>query len=108
MKKIVFMGNCQGRRLQVFYEERFSPITGDTAEFIGIYDAYEHAFEQSPPHRGFRDCAGMALQRAMADVGLDCTDEDIGKLTDRIPRMPPFPETSSDANVLLSVPADRQ
>ena len=42
MKKIVFMGNCQGRRLQVFYEERFSPITGDTAEFIGSFDALDH------------------------------------------------------------------
>jgi tetratricopeptide (TPR) repeat protein len=42
MKKIVFIGNCQGRRLQVLYEERFSPITGDTAEFIGNFDALDH------------------------------------------------------------------
>jgi len=42
MKKIVFIGNCQGRRLQVLYEERFSPITGDTAEFIGSFDALDH------------------------------------------------------------------
>src|SRR5258708_40276685 len=41
MKKIVFIGNCQGRRLQVLYEERFSPVTGDTAEFVGSFDEIE-------------------------------------------------------------------
>lgn len=38
MKKLVFVGNCQGRRLQVLYEEKFSSVTGDTTEFIGSFD----------------------------------------------------------------------
>jgi tetratricopeptide (TPR) repeat protein len=38
MKKVVFLGNCQARRLEILYNESFSPITGDTTEFVGSYD----------------------------------------------------------------------
>ncbi len=64
----------------------------DAAELIRTYDAYEHAFEQEPPHRSFSELAGMALQHAMADLDLDCSDQDVGTLTGSIPAMPPFPE----------------
>lgn len=64
----------------------------DPADLIRIYDVYEHAFEQEPPHRPFADCAGMALQRAMADLELDCSEADTDRLIAGIPAMPPFPE----------------
>ena len=64
----------------------------DPAELIRIYDAYEHAFEQEEPFRPFREVTGMALQRAMADLDLDCSDDDIAVLTASIPRMPPHSE----------------
>jgi Flp pilus assembly protein TadD len=38
MKNIVFLGNCQARRLQVLYEEQFSPITGDTVDLVVSYE----------------------------------------------------------------------
>lgn len=67
--------------------------TIDEAELIRIYDAYEHAFEQDVPYRSFADCAGMALQRAMADLGSDCAQGDVEVLLRAIPTFPPFPET---------------
>ena len=38
MKKLVFLGTCQTRRLEVLYAEKFSPITGDTTEFIASFE----------------------------------------------------------------------
>jgi Flp pilus assembly protein TadD len=38
VKKVVFVGNCQGRRLEVLYREKFAPITGDEASFVGSFD----------------------------------------------------------------------
>ena len=64
----------------------------DPADLIRSYDAYEHAFEQEPPHRRFRELAGMALQHAMGDLDLDCSDNDVETLIAGIPAMPPFPE----------------
>jgi Flp pilus assembly protein TadD len=37
MTKLVFLGNCQARRLQVFYDEHFSPVTGITTGFVASY-----------------------------------------------------------------------
>ena len=38
MKKLVFLGTCQTRRLEVLYAEKFAPITGDTTEFIASFE----------------------------------------------------------------------
>jgi len=38
MKKLVFLGTCQTRRLEVLYAEKFSPVTGDTTEFIASFE----------------------------------------------------------------------
>ena len=59
---------------------------------IEVYDRHEHALEQETPHRSFRDVAGQALERAMADLGLACRPGDVELLTSSISRMPPFPE----------------
>ncbi len=64
----------------------------DPRALIRTYDTFEHAFEQELPHRPFRELAGMALQHAMADFDLDCSDRDVETLTASIPAMPPFPE----------------
>lgn len=37
MRKIVFLGNCQGRRLQVLFEDSFCDLTGDTTDFVVSY-----------------------------------------------------------------------
>lgn len=37
MRKIVFVGNCQGRRLQALYEESFAYLNGDTTDFVVSY-----------------------------------------------------------------------
>ena len=75
-------------------------VTVDPAELIETYDAYEHAFEQETPHRSFRDIAGMALQQAMADFDLDCTEAEVEILTDGISAMPPFPEVVATLGAL--------
>lgn len=64
----------------------------DPARFIEIYDAHEHALEQTPPHRSFRSIAGESLRLALDQVGLHSAPEDIRILTDGIGAMPPFPE----------------
>ena len=66
----------------------------DAAALIEIYDKYEHALEQTPPHRSFRDVAGTALQQAMEELGLPYDASDIATLTDGISAMPPFPEVN--------------
>ena len=37
MRKVVFVGNCQGRRLQALYEETFAYLNGDTTDFVVSY-----------------------------------------------------------------------
>jgi tetratricopeptide (TPR) repeat protein len=38
MRKIVFIGNCQGRRLQELYRDDFAYLNGDTTEFLFIFE----------------------------------------------------------------------
>jgi len=64
----------------------------DLQEFIAVYDRHEHALEQTPPHRSFREVAGEALRIALEEYRLPADDNDIGMLTGRISAMPPFPE----------------
>lgn len=40
MRKIVFVGNCQGRRLQVLYTDQFSRAMGDTTDFLVSYEPF--------------------------------------------------------------------
>ena len=62
------------------------------ATLIAIHDRHEHALEQTPPHRSFRDVSAMALQLALGELGLVSQPDDGQKLTDSIALMPPFPE----------------
>lgn len=64
----------------------------DPATLIEVYDRHEHALEQTPPHRSFREVAGEGLRLALQELGLPVDDGDIRVLTERISRMPPFPE----------------
>jgi 2-haloacid dehalogenase len=64
----------------------------DAATFIGVYDRHEHALEQEPPHRSFREISGQALRLALDAFGLDGSERDAALLTSRISAMPPFPE----------------
>jgi 2-haloacid dehalogenase len=64
----------------------------DPKEFIEVYDHYEHALEQTPPHRSFRQVAGDGLRLTLEQFGLSSNADDIAQLTDRIAAMPPFPE----------------
>ncbi|GAP38366.1 haloacid dehalogenase type II [Piscinibacter sakaiensis] len=64
----------------------------DPARLIARYDHHEHALEQTPPHRSFRELAGLALERALGELGLPAAPGDVRVLTDGIGAMPPFPE----------------
>jgi 2-haloacid dehalogenase len=64
----------------------------DAATLNRIYDKHEHELEAQRPHRLFRDVAGEALARAMAELGLPSSPDDIEILTGSISIMPPFPE----------------
>lgn len=66
--------------------------TIDPKKFIAIYDRHEHALEQAPPHRGFREVAGAALRLSMREIGVASDDREAATLTDAISAMPPFPE----------------
>ncbi|VVE29767.1 haloacid dehalogenase type II [Pandoraea commovens] len=63
-----------------------------TSDLIATFDHHEHALEQTPPHRAFREVAGEGLRLALQDLGLQASPQDIGVLTDNISAMPPFPE----------------
>lgn len=67
----------------------------DPAKLIEVYDQHEHALEQTPPHRSFRQVAAQGLRLALEELGLPGNDKDAGVLTDRISKMPPFPEVVS-------------
>lgn len=67
----------------------------DPAKLIEVYDRHEHALEQTPPHRSFRQVAGEGLRLALEELGLHGEQDDIGVLTDSISAMPPFPEVVS-------------
>ncbi|KAF1008786.1 MAG: Haloacetate dehalogenase H-2 [Pseudomonas fluorescens] len=64
----------------------------DAHTLITVYDHYEHALEQTPPHRSFRTLAGLGLQKALQELGLSADEHDAAILTDSISAMPPFPE----------------
>ncbi len=64
----------------------------DPSKFISIYDAHEHALEQTLPHRSFRAVAGESLRLALEELGLQSSSQDIRTLTDGIGAMPPFVE----------------
>lgn len=64
----------------------------DPRAFIAVYDRHEHALEQMPPHRSFREVAGEGLRIALDEFNLHADDNDIRMLTERISAMPPFPE----------------
>ena len=64
----------------------------DPQAFIAVYDHHEHALEQTPPHRSFREVAGEALRIALDEFELHADSNDIRLLTERISAMPPFPE----------------
>ena len=64
----------------------------DPDVLIATYDRHEHALEQTPPHRSFREVAGKALARAMDELGVERRDGDLEILTSGIASMPPFPE----------------
>ena len=66
--------------------------TVEPAKLIEVYDHHEHALEQTPPHRSFRRVAAEGLRLALEELGLPGSDEDVGLLTNRISKMPPFPE----------------
>jgi 2-haloacid dehalogenase len=66
------------------------------AQLIRVYDKYEHALEQTAPHRNFSAVAGESLRLAMTELGVPLDEAsaagDIGVLTGSIGAMPPFPE----------------
>lgn len=64
----------------------------DAAKFIEVYDRHEHALEQTPPHRSFREISGHSLRLALEAFGLSSSEDDVALLTSRISAMPPFPE----------------
>ena len=68
------------------------PDALDAERLIATYDRYEHALEQTSPHRSFRTVAGEAPKLALRDLGAPADEADARTLTDAIGRMPPFPE----------------
>jgi 2-haloacid dehalogenase len=64
----------------------------DPATLIRLYDHHEHALEQTPPFRSFRELSGLGLAMALEEIGLSCSAQDRERLTSRISSMPPFPE----------------
>ncbi|MPW18308.1 haloacid dehalogenase type II [Paraburkholderia sp. CNPSo 3157] len=72
----------------------------DPLELIAVYDRHEHALEQTPPHRSFREIAGEALHIALGEFGLRVDSNDIRTLTDHISAMPPFSEVVESLRAL--------
>ncbi|ACC74907.1 haloacid dehalogenase type II [Paraburkholderia phymatum] len=72
----------------------------DPRKFIAVYDRHEHALEQTPPHRSFREVAGEALRIALEEFDLHAEVSDIRLLTERISAMPPFPEVVATLHAL--------
>lgn len=64
----------------------------DPARLITIYDRFEHALEQTPPMRSFREISGVSLEAALKELNLPYATSDRDRLTTRIAAMPPFPE----------------
>lgn len=64
----------------------------DPRRFIQVYDRHEHALEQTPPHRSFRQVTREGLRLAMQELGLPASPADGELLADSISAMPPFAE----------------
>ena len=64
----------------------------DPHAVMHAYDGHEHALEQTPPHRSFREVAGEGLRMALKEFGLTSDATDLALLTGGISQMPPFPE----------------
>ena len=64
----------------------------DPHAVMHAYDGHEHALEQTPPHRSFREVAGEGLRMALKEFGLSSDATDLALLTGGISQMPPFPE----------------
>ena len=62
------------------------------AQFLHVYDEYEHKLERTPPYRNFAAVTREALRLTMAHFGLEYRSIDAETLTGGISRMPPFPE----------------
>lgn len=75
---------------EILAKQRDTSVNADT--LIEVYDKYEHELEQTPPHRKFREVAGLGLELAMKELGLSYQPSDIEILTSSISKMPPFPE----------------
>ncbi len=75
---------------RILAKRRSPGVDADT--LIAVYDKYEHALEQTPPHRKFRAVAGIGLERAMRELGLSFAPDDTEMLASSISQMPPFPE----------------
>ncbi|MBN3724779.1 haloacid dehalogenase type II [Burkholderia sp. Ac-20379] len=71
--------------------------------FIEVYDRHEHALEQAPPHRSFREVSGQGLRLALEEFGLHGGEQDAAVLTSRISAMPPFPEVVSTLGKLKAM-----
>jgi 2-haloacid dehalogenase len=75
----------------------------EASRFIEVYDRHEHALEQTPPHRSFREVSGQGLRLALEEFGLDGSEKDAVVLTSRISAMPPFPEVVSTLGKLKAM-----
>jgi len=64
----------------------------DLDRFIHVYDEHEHRLEQTPPHRSFAEVSRQSMQLTLEELGLSFEMRDAEELTQRISRMPPFPE----------------
>ncbi|WP_339490100.1 haloacid dehalogenase type II [Pseudomonas sp. EL_65y_Pfl2_R95] len=67
-------------------------ISQREADFIRVYDQYEHSLEQQPGYMNFRQISEQALRSTLADLGVAYEQADGEAFVARIGRMPPFPE----------------
>src|ERR1019366_7978512 len=47
MRRVVFVGNCQGRRLQEFYRETLAYLNDDITDFVVSYDPLTEEIRQT-------------------------------------------------------------
>lgn len=67
-------------------------ISEHEADFIRIYDEYEHSLEQQPSYMNFRQVSEQALRCTLKDLGVSYEPADGEAFVARISRMPPFSE----------------
>lgn len=71
---------------------RHKGIAHREADFIRVYDNYEHGLEQQSAYLSFRQVSEQALRCTLTDLGVSYEPEDGEAFVARIGRMPPFPE----------------